>query len=305
MTTVHDRAFRHPVAALQPAHPAGRARHGRAGKVRRGARAGDRRGRPRRAGGAIPGGGRRGHAHALRRRRRRPHQPAAPDPVRDGGCRHAQGGRRRDAARGDQSGSPHRARRGAGRRGRARAARRARRRRARLLRQLRDASRGQRAHACSARKPLVSGAAVRFDGQVAVFDARDASAPCYHCLFGEGDELEETRCATMGVFAPLVGIVGVDAGGRSAQAPRRRRRDAARDACCSSTRSTCASASCAVPRDPSCPVCARRVTMKALALLAWLVMRRRLRGTVPARSRCLPKEWTRDPQGDRRPAAPR
>jgi molybdopterin-synthase adenylyltransferase len=60
----------------------------------------------------------------------------------------------------------------------------------------------------AARKPLVSGAAIRFDGQVAVFDARDASSPCYHCLFGEGDELEETRCATMGVFAPVVGIVG-------------------------------------------------------------------------------------------------
>jgi molybdopterin-synthase adenylyltransferase len=56
--------------------------------------------------------------------------------------------------------------------------------------------------------PLVSGAAIRFDGQLAVFDTRDAASPCYHCLFGEGDELEETRCATMGVFAPLVGIVG-------------------------------------------------------------------------------------------------
>lgn len=63
--------------------------------------------------------------------------------------------------------------------------------------------------ACVAsRKPLVSGAAIRFDGQVAVFDARDPASPCYHCLFGEGDEIEETRCATMGVFAPLVGIVG-------------------------------------------------------------------------------------------------
>jgi molybdopterin/thiamine biosynthesis adenylyltransferase len=63
--------------------------------------------------------------------------------------------------------------------------------------------------ACVAAKtPLVSGAAIRFDGQVAVFDPRDAASPCYHCLFGEGDELEETRCATMGVFAPLVGIVG-------------------------------------------------------------------------------------------------
>jgi molybdopterin/thiamine biosynthesis adenylyltransferase len=58
------------------------------------------------------------------------------------------------------------------------------------------------------RKPLVSGAAIRFDGQIAVFDLRDPASPCYHCLFGEGDELEETRCATMGVFAPLVGIVG-------------------------------------------------------------------------------------------------
>ena len=59
-----------------------------------------------------------------------------------------------------------------------------------------------------ARVPLVSGAAVRFDGQVAVFDAQDPASPCYHCLFGEGEELEETRCATMGVFAPLVGIIG-------------------------------------------------------------------------------------------------
>ena len=62
--------------------------------------------------------------------------------------------------------------------------------------------------AVAARVPLVSGAALRFDGQVAVFDARDPASPCYHCLFGEGDELEETRCATMGVFAPLVGIIG-------------------------------------------------------------------------------------------------
>ena len=60
----------------------------------------------------------------------------------------------------------------------------------------------------AARVPLVSGAALRFDGQLCVFDARDAASPCYHCLFGDGDELEETRCATMGVFAPLVGIVG-------------------------------------------------------------------------------------------------
>jgi molybdopterin-synthase adenylyltransferase len=63
--------------------------------------------------------------------------------------------------------------------------------------------------ACVAhRTPLVSGAAIRFDGQIAVFDRRDPDSPCYHCLFGEGEAIEEVRCATMGVFAPLVGIVG-------------------------------------------------------------------------------------------------
>ena len=58
------------------------------------------------------------------------------------------------------------------------------------------------------RKPLVSGAAVRFDGQLSVFDLRDDLSPCYHCLFPENAELEETRCAVMGVFAPLTGIIG-------------------------------------------------------------------------------------------------
>jgi molybdopterin-synthase adenylyltransferase len=58
------------------------------------------------------------------------------------------------------------------------------------------------------RKPLVSGAAVRFDGQAAVFDMRDADSACYACLFPEGGESEDVRCAVMGVFAPLTGIVG-------------------------------------------------------------------------------------------------
>ena len=58
------------------------------------------------------------------------------------------------------------------------------------------------------RKPLVSGAAIRFDGQVSVFDLRKPDAPCYHCLFPEGHDVEETRCAVMGVFAPLTGIIG-------------------------------------------------------------------------------------------------
>ena len=57
-------------------------------------------------------------------------------------------------------------------------------------------------------KPLVSGAGVRFDGQVTVFDMRKADSPCYHCLFPESGDMEEMRCAVMGVFAPLVGIIG-------------------------------------------------------------------------------------------------
>ena len=57
-------------------------------------------------------------------------------------------------------------------------------------------------------KPLVSGAAIRFDGQVAVFDLRTSDAPCYACLFPEGGETDELVCAVMGVFAPLTGMIG-------------------------------------------------------------------------------------------------
>ena len=58
------------------------------------------------------------------------------------------------------------------------------------------------------KKPLVSGAGIRFDGQISVFDMRYDNSPCYNCLFSEDHEFEETRCAVMGVFAPLVGIIG-------------------------------------------------------------------------------------------------
>jgi len=58
------------------------------------------------------------------------------------------------------------------------------------------------------RKPLVSGAAIRFAGQISVFDLRRDDAPCYHCLFPEADDVEELRCATTGVLGPLVGIIG-------------------------------------------------------------------------------------------------
>ena len=57
-------------------------------------------------------------------------------------------------------------------------------------------------------KALVSGAATRFDGQVSVFDFSKPGGPCYNCLYPEHGDAEETRCAVMGVFAPMVGVVG-------------------------------------------------------------------------------------------------
>jgi molybdopterin/thiamine biosynthesis adenylyltransferase len=64
--------------------------------------------------------------------------------------------------------------------------------------------------ACVARaKPLVAGAAIRFDGQLSVYDTRDAASPCYACIFPPDAEFEETRCAVLGVFAPVVGAIGV------------------------------------------------------------------------------------------------
>jgi molybdopterin/thiamine biosynthesis adenylyltransferase len=63
--------------------------------------------------------------------------------------------------------------------------------------------------ACVAAKvPLVAGAAIRFDGQLAVFDARDPASPCYACLFPENATFEDVACSTMGVFAPVVGVIG-------------------------------------------------------------------------------------------------
>ena len=57
-------------------------------------------------------------------------------------------------------------------------------------------------------RPLVSGAAIGFDGQISVYDTRQPETPCYACLFPPDAAFEEVRCATMGVFAPLVGIIG-------------------------------------------------------------------------------------------------
>ena len=57
-------------------------------------------------------------------------------------------------------------------------------------------------------KPLVSGAVIRFDGQISVFDPRGGALPCYSCLFPQDQQFEDVACSTMGVFAPLVGVVG-------------------------------------------------------------------------------------------------
>ena len=57
-------------------------------------------------------------------------------------------------------------------------------------------------------KPLVAGAVIRFDAQITVIDPRESSTPCYACLFDPAAQFEEVACSTMGVFAPLVGVVG-------------------------------------------------------------------------------------------------
>ena len=115
-------------------------------------------------------------------------------------------------------------------------------------------------HACFAQgKPLVSGAAIRMDGQLSVYDPRDAASPCYACVFPQTAGLEETRCATMGVFAPLVGIVGtmqaaealkIASGIGSAMAGRLLMLDGRRMEW----------TDIRLPRLSSCPVCANRST---------------------------------------------
>jgi len=112
--------------------------------------------------------------------------------------------------------------------------------------------------ACGAHaRPLVSGAAIGFDGQVSVYDTRDPASPCYACLFPPEAVFEEVRCATMGVFAPLVGIVGsvqaaealkLLAGVGSSLAGRLQMLDAR----------TMTWTEIAMARTPGCQVCARR-----------------------------------------------
>lgn len=110
--------------------------------------------------------------------------------------------------------------------------------------------------ACVAlKKPLVSGAAIRFDGQITVYDPRNAESPCYACVFAPDAPVEETRCSVMGVLAPLVGTIGsmqaaevlaLLAHGRSALTGRQLMLDA-RQMEWTDLR---------VPRSSACPICA-------------------------------------------------
>ena len=112
------------------------------------------------------------------------------------------------------------------------------------------------------RKPLVSGAAIRFDAQVSVYDSRDPAAPCYACVFPPDAQVEETRCATMGVLAPLVGIIGalqaaealkLLSGAGTSLAGRLQMLDG-RSMAWSEVR---------VARDPACAVCGGRPSVRA------------------------------------------
>ena len=106
------------------------------------------------------------------------------------------------------------------------------------------------------RKPLVSGAAIRFDGQLAVFDRRANGSPCYACLFPPG-EGEDELCSTMGVFAPLTGMIGTMQAGEALKlaagiSPTLHGQLAMLDAL------TMRWHTVRVTRDPGCPVCAGR-----------------------------------------------
>jgi molybdopterin/thiamine biosynthesis adenylyltransferase len=105
--------------------------------------------------------------------------------------------------------------------------------------------------------PLVSGAAIRFDGQLAVFDTRRADSPCYHCLFPDGQDVEEVRCATLGVFAPLTGIVGTMQAAEALKVAGGFGTPMTGQLLLIDTR-TMSIDRIRVPRDPGCPVCGHR-----------------------------------------------
>lgn len=107
------------------------------------------------------------------------------------------------------------------------------------------------------RKPLVSGAAIRFAGQVSVYDMRDAASPCYHCLFPEADEADEVSCATTGVLGPLVGIIGSTQAAEAIKLITGMGRSLTGRLLCLDAL-TMQWSSIGLQRDPGCPVCGHR-----------------------------------------------
>lgn len=104
------------------------------------------------------------------------------------------------------------------------------------------------------RVPLVSGAAIKFDGQISVFDPRSEAYPCYACLFSPDQQFEEVQCATMGVFSPLVGIIGAMQAAEALKVIARIGEPLAGRLLLLDGRSM-EWASIAISRNPECPVC--------------------------------------------------
>ncbi|MDX3894722.1 molybdopterin-synthase adenylyltransferase MoeB [Pusillimonas sp.] len=107
------------------------------------------------------------------------------------------------------------------------------------------------------RKPLVSGAAIRFAGQVSVYDMRDDASPCYHCLFPEADEADEVSCATTGVLGPLVGIIGSTQAAEAIKLITGMGQSLTGRLLCLDAL-TMQWSSIGLKRDPGCPVCGHR-----------------------------------------------
>lgn len=107
------------------------------------------------------------------------------------------------------------------------------------------------------RKPLISGAAIRFAGQVSVYDMRDEASPCYHCLFPEADEADEVSCATTGVLGPLVGIIGSTQAAEAIKLITGMGRLLVGRLLCLDAL-TMQWSSIGLKRDPGCPVCGHR-----------------------------------------------
>ncbi len=109
----------------------------------------------------------------------------------------------------------------------------------------------------SAGVPLVSGAAIRFDGQLAVYDVRNEQSPCYHCLFPGGTDVEDIRCAVMGVFAPLTGIIGTMQAAEALKVAGQFAQPMLGKLILLDAR-TMEINQINIPRDPNCPVCKSR-----------------------------------------------